>query len=120
MAKKILIIDDDPVGAHLMSTRLAKEGYALLTASNGEQGLLVLRREKPELIILDIEMPQMNGYSFLLEMKKEESFANMEVIVQTSHEENRAIFARNGIKHYLVKPVDFNLLLPRIKMLLGE
>jgi CheY-like chemotaxis protein len=120
MAKKILIVDDDPVGIILMENRLKKAGYEVLAARNGQTGLDCLKSQKPDAIVLDIEMPEMNGYTFIIEMKKEESVKNTPVIVQTSHEENRSIFARRGITHYLVKPINFDLLLMQIKDLVGE
>ncbi len=94
MAKKILVIDDDPVG-----------------------GKLLALRNLPDLIILDIEMPEMNGYTFVMELKKLEPVKATPVIVLTSHEENRAIFARKGISHYLVKPVNFDVLFAKMKEL---
>jgi DNA-binding response OmpR family regulator len=120
MAKKVLIIDDDAVGLALMKSRLLKDGYEVLLEHNGEAGLACMKRERPDALILDIEMPEMNGYTFLIEMKKEDALKGVPVIVNTSHEENRAIFARRGITHYLVKPINFDLLLSKLKEILGE
>ncbi len=120
MAKKILVVDDDAVGVTLMSSRLTKEGYQVLVERNGEAGLACVKKERPDAVILDIEMPEMNGYTFIIEMKKDETVKDTPVVVQTSHEENRAVFARRGILHYLVKPVNFDLLLPQLKGILGE
>ncbi|MBF0330776.1 MAG: response regulator [Candidatus Omnitrophica bacterium] len=120
MAKKVLVVDDDPVGGKLVQSRLSKEGYDVIVATDGDIGLVELRKNLPDLIVLDIEMPEMNGYSFIVEMKKDEAIQNTPVIVLTAHEENRAIFARRGIKHYLVKPVNFDLLFARIVELVGR
>ncbi len=120
MAKKILVIDDDPVGGRLVEARLLNEGYDVSLVTNGEAGLEALRRERPALIILDIEMPEMNGYTFIIEMKKDEVLKDTPVIVLTAHEENRAIFARRGIKNYLVKPVNFDELFAKIIELAGK
>jgi DNA-binding response OmpR family regulator len=65
-------------------------------------------------------MPEMNGYTFIIEMKKEEALKDTPVIVLTAHEENRSIFARRGIKHYLVKPVNFDDLFAKIVELVGK
>ena len=119
MAKKILVVDDDPVGVALMDSRLTKAGYEVLIERNGEGGLTRIRKEKPDAIILDIEMPEMNGYTFIIEMKKDEAVKDTPVIVQTSHEENRGVFARRGITHYLVKPINFDVLLTQLKELVG-
>jgi twitching motility two-component system response regulator PilH len=120
MAKKVLIIDDDPVGVALMDGRLSKAGYEVLAEHNGESGLQRLRQEKPDVIILDIEMPVMNGYTFIIEMHKDDRLKDIPVIVQTAHEENRPVFARREVTDYLVKPVNFDVLLAKLKEILGE
>jgi twitching motility two-component system response regulator PilH len=120
MAKKILVVDDDPVGVALMDSRLTKAGYDVIIERNGEGGLARVKKDRPDALILDIEMPEMNGYSFIVEMKKDEVIKNTPVIVQTSHEENRGVFARRGINHYLVKPIQFDVLLVKLKELVGE
>lgn len=120
MAKKVMIVDDDPVGVALMDSRLSKAGYDVLIERNGAGGLARLKKDRPDVIVLDVEMPEMNGYTFIIEMKKEEAVKDIPVIVQTSHEENRAVFARRGITHYLVKPINFDVLLTHLKELLGE
>ena len=120
MAKKILVVDDDPVGATLMESRLLKAGYDVLKAMNGQMGLNMAKVNKPELVVLDIEMPEMNGYTCLSELRKFEETKTTPVIVLTAHEENKAIFARKGISHYLVKPVNFDDLFAKMKAILGE
>lgn len=120
MGKIILIVDDDPVGMKLMASRLSKENYTVLAASDGMEGLVIMKADVPDLLILDIEMPEMNGYTVLLEKQKDPAIKDIPVIVQTAHEENRGIFARRGITHYLVKPVNFDTLLTKIRELVGE
>lgn len=115
MGKNILIIDDDPVELKLISSRLLKEGHQVRQAQHGVAGLEALAEQKPDIIILDIEMPEMNGYTFILEMKKTPEYQTIPVIVLTAHEENRPIFARRGILNYLVKPVCFDQLLAFIQ-----
>ncbi len=120
MAKKILVIDDDLVGIALMQSRLSKAGYDVVVARNGQVGFERLLKEKPSLVVLDIEMPEMNGYTFIVEMKKDAGASATPVIVLTAHEENRAIFARRGIVNYLVKPVNFDVLFAKITDLVGS
>ena len=103
-----------------MASRLTRENYTTFVENDGLSGLAALKAELPDLLILDIEMPEMNGYTVLLEKQKDPAIKDIPVIVQTAHEENRGIFARRGITHYLVKPVDFNLLLEKIRELTGE
>lgn len=120
MGKKILVVDDDPVGSMLIANRLTRHGYEVLIEHNGLTALACVKSAHPDLILLDIEMPEMNGYTFIVEMHKDEAIKDIPVIVQTSHEENRAIFGRRGIKHYLLKPLDFEQLFVQIKELVGE
>ncbi|MFH0752989.1 MAG: response regulator [Candidatus Omnitrophota bacterium] len=120
MAKKILVVDDDPVGSRLVQSRLLKEGYDVIVAHNGNLALAYLKSDNPAAVILDIEMPEMNGYTFIIEMKKDEALKNTPVIVLTAHDENRAIFARRGINNYLVKPINFDDLLLKIAQLTGQ
>ena len=117
MAKKILVVDDDPVELRLLQSRLAANAYEVVLAHDGFEGLETLKKEGIDLIILDVEMPVMNGYTFLLEMKKIEAFKHIPVIVLTAHEENRPIFNRRGILNYMVKPMNFEKLLALISSL---
>ena len=120
MGKRILVVDDDPVGGFLMESRLQKEGFDVQRAQNGEHGLNLAQSYRPELIILDVEMPSMNGYTFVGEKNKNDMIKDIPVIVLTAHEENKNIFARKGVKHYLVKPVNFDLLFAAINTLLPQ
>jgi DNA-binding response OmpR family regulator len=83
-------------------------------------GLNRARTHKPDLIILDVEMPEMNGFTFVMEIHKMEDVKAIPIIVQTAHQENKPIFQRHGISHYLVKPINFDELFAKIKTLLGE
>jgi twitching motility two-component system response regulator PilH len=120
MPKKILVVDDDPVGQMLMESRLVKAGYEVIKAGNGQAGLDMTKAQKPDLIVLDVEMPEMNGFTFVTELKKLEDVKNTPIIVLTAHEENKPIFHRKGIDHYLVKPVIFDDLFAKMNTLLGQ
>jgi DNA-binding response OmpR family regulator len=119
MAKKILVVDDDPEGLALLSGRLRKAGFDVLCEKNGQAGMDRIFKDHPDLVILDIEMPEMNGFMFVTVLKKIEEFKSTPVIVLTAHEENKPIFARKGISHYLVKPVNFDELFKQITELIG-
>jgi CheY-like chemotaxis protein len=120
MPKRILVVDDDPTGRLLMQSRLTKAGYEVLEAADGEMGLSVTKAQKPDLIVLDIEMPGMNGFTFVIELKKQDDIKDTPIIVLTAHQENKPIFQRKGISHYLAKPVDFDELFSKMKTILGE
>ena len=120
MPKKILIIDDDQTNVSLVQSRLRKLGYLVIIALDGDIGLERVQNEAPDLIILDVEMPRMNGYSFMLEMGRSEKLRKIPVIVLTSHEEMQPIFQLKGVKGYLVKPINFDKLLEKLIPLIGK
>lgn len=83
-AKKVLIVDDDLVLRQLYTDRLQTEGYKILTASNGEEGLEAVKNEKPDVIILDIMMPKMNGIDVLKNLRSQSETKDIPVIVLTA------------------------------------
>ena len=120
MGKKILFADDD---AHLMEVlllRFKSAGYETVDAYDGEEALLKMKAEKPDLIIMDIAMPKMNGYTLVREMKSDETLKNIPVIVLSGKDNMQDIFEIEGIGTYLVKPFEFDELLGKVKEKLGE
>ncbi len=81
MAKKILIVEDEEILLDLLQKRLKKEGYDVLLARNGEEGLKMIKEERPDLVLLDIIMPKMSGFQVMEEMNKEESLKEIPVII---------------------------------------
>ena len=118
MSKTIFVIDDDLTNVKVLQARLVKEGFGVEAAINGEGALKRLEGMVPDLIILDIQMPQMDGYTFLLELRKLKKFNHIPIIVLTSRTEMEPIFKLNGVKDYIVKPFTFDVLLPKIRALL--
>ncbi|MBI4309334.1 MAG: response regulator transcription factor [Candidatus Omnitrophica bacterium] len=115
MPKKILIIDDDPTMVKMVESFLAAHGYTVLSASGGEEGLEQIRAGRPDLIILDIQMPAMNGYTFIFEFKKIPDTSAIPVIVLTAKDGMAEIFKVEGVKEYLTKPFQPEVLLAKIK-----
>ncbi|OGX08695.1 MAG: hypothetical protein A2Z88_11565 [Omnitrophica WOR_2 bacterium GWA2_47_8] len=112
---KILVIDDDATLTKLLDARLSANGYEVVIAKDGAEGLEKYKKEKPDLIILDIEMPKMDGYTFVLEFKQIASLRDTPIIMLTAKEAMREIFAIEGINDYIVKPFDMDDLLNKIK-----
>lgn len=112
--KRILIVDDDPALCHLIEKVLKEKGFIVDVALDGEQALLSVDRIKPDLLILDIQMPKINGYSFLFALRKIDIEKNIPIIVLTSKEEMRDIFMAEGVKEYLLKPFNGQILLEKI------
>jgi CheY-like chemotaxis protein len=84
MAKKILIVDDEPDVVSYLEMILQDNGYETLTAANGKEALELLRSEKPDLVTLDISMPEASGTRFYVEMKKDPEFASTPVVIVTA------------------------------------
>lgn len=102
--QKILVVDDDPNIVKLLLSRLLANGYSVETASDGQAGLEKAKSWKPDLIVLDVIMPRMDGYSFVLQVRKENLFPNTPIIVLTAKDKMRDLFEMEGIRYYMVKP----------------
>ena len=103
--KRILIVEDDNFVAEVYFAKLTEMGYEAILAQNGEEGLAALKNNKADLILLDILMPVMNGVEMLEEIKKNEEWQNIPVILLTNVGEKESIQkVRNmGVKNYLIK-----------------
>lgn len=107
---KILVVDDEGAVRQLVCDFLQLKGYQTLQAVDGQHALQVIRKENPDLVLLDILMPQMNGLEALRQIKKE--FPNTVVVMITAlHQEETAKEAIElGAYDYMIKPVNFQLL----------
>ncbi len=114
MPKTILVVDDEPVIVEITKRKLQEQGYEVMTAGNGEEALTQLGQKVPDLIILDIQMPKMNGYTFMIEKSKFPKMVNIPVIVLTAYNEMEPLFRRHGIKSYILKPLNLQELLDKI------
>lgn len=111
---RILVIDDDATLTALLQSRLSERGYEVLTACDGEEGLEAYKSFKPNLILLDILMPKMDGYTFVLLFKKTGDLKTTPIIILTCKENMKDIFAIEGINDYIVKPFKMEYLLAKI------
>lgn len=121
--KKILVIDDDPTIVTLLESVLTSQGYQVMTATDGAEGLEKYKNFGADLIILDIIMPKMDGYTFVLEFKRMGGdLKRTPIIIVTSRESMQDIFEIEGINDYIVKPFKTEDLLRKIskRMLSNE
>lgn len=88
---KILIVDDDPVIQKMLVDRITQEGYTVITANNGREGIELALKEKPDLTILDIVMPEMDGITMLKALRADPAGAEMQVMMLTSMEDSASI-----------------------------
>ena len=118
-AKKILVVDDDPDIIELITMVLQNKGYQLNSALNGHQALEILEQETPpELIITDVLMPEMDGYTFYKELKRDENFAKLPVIILTERKNMEDSFRALGVEGFLQKPFSIENLTSQVEAIL--
>ncbi|THF61276.1 response regulator [Pseudothauera rhizosphaerae] len=117
--KKILVVDDSPTERLALTEMLVKHGYQVVTAENGEDAITKAKAELPDLILMDVVMPGINGYQATRTISREEATRTIPIIMCTSKglETDRIWGMRQGAYDYMVKPVDQADLLARIKAL---
>jgi len=113
--KKILVVDDEEQLALAVKIRLQSKGYKVTTASDGRQALEKIVTDKPDLILLDVLMPTMDGYSCLRELNQRHGRGKIPVIVLTARDQLKELFELEGIEDYIIKPFDHEDLLVRIE-----
>ena len=117
MPKCILVVDDDRVNTLLVKNALLTKGYEVLTAGDGLEALDVIKMKKPDLILLDVQMPNLDGYGFV--MKKianpDPAISKIPVIVLSAMGKTEPLFKRHGVKAYLLKPIVVEEMLAKIQ-----
>jgi len=118
--KKILVIDDEEDLQKLLKIRLKQENFNVITAGDGDAGIKMAEAELPDLIILDIMMPKMDGYSCLKEIRRLPKTRDISVIMLSGKEEEkvRDLFAFQKISGYIEKPFELDSLIIKIKEIL--
>ncbi len=116
LVKKILVVDDSPTERHVLLELLTSNGYQVITAESGEEGIEKAKAELPDLILMDVVMPGLNGYQATRTLTRDEATRNIPIIVCTSkgQETDKIWGLRQGAQDYLVKPVNGDELLAKI------
>ncbi len=119
MAKKILIVDDDPTVVKLLESKLAVRGYSIFTAGDGVSGLKQVEQYHPDLIIADYLMPRMDGFTFYKTLRKRTDFSEINVLILTERAQMEDSFRALGIEVFVTKPFMLEGLLAKIDQMLG-
>ncbi|MDH7512238.1 MAG: response regulator [Clostridiales bacterium] len=121
-AKKILVVDDDPTTVKIINHFLAKENYAVITSLSGLEGLKKALEESPDLILLDIFMPDLNGFQFLSIFRKNKENARVPIIILSSLSEEADVLKglKTGAEDFIIKPFSLQVLLAKIKKTLDS
>ena len=120
MSRKILVVDDDPDIVAVTEARLKLSGYDVHTAVNGLEGLEIARQLKPDLVILDIIMPEMDGFTLYNELKKDEEIAHIPIVILTALARLEDPFRAMGVEEFIAKPISPHDLVIKVENILNR
>ena len=117
---KILVVDDSKTIRLMMEAGLKKEGFEVITAVDGEDGLIKAFTEQPDLMVLDVMMPKLNGFQVCRKIKRDDRTSHIPVLILTAQNEKEEVLEgfNAGADEYLCKPFKFDELLKQVKTLL--
>jgi len=122
MAKQILVVEDEHPVARLIQVNLEAAGYEVRVAANGAEALTALAEELPALMVLDVVMPQLDGFEVLRHIKSDPDTADLPVVMLTARSDEQSIFQgwAEGVHCYMTKPFDPRDLLLLVERMLAE
>ena len=114
---KILYVEDNPDNVYMLTRRLKKKGFELIIASDGQEGIDMAIEESPDLILMDLSLPTMDGWTATAEIKKIEGVKDIPIIALSAHAmpEHRDRAIKAGCSDYDTKPVDIKRLLSKME-----
>lgn len=121
MKKKILVVDDEPDIQTIVSARLMSMGFEVLLAKDGQEGLDLARKELPDVILLDLMLPKLDGYKVCRMLKFDKTYENIPVIIFSAKgsDADKKLAEQAGADAYMVKPFDLHLFTQTIQKLIG-
>jgi len=119
MTRKILIADDEEEILELIKTALEREGYGVVLVTHGSRLIPLIKTEKPDLLLLDVLLPGIDGYSLQLQLAQEEFTRELPVIVMTALPAARTLFEKfEQVKMFMTKPFEMDVLTNKVKEIL--
>ena len=121
-SRKILLVDDSETVLQMEQMILAKSSYELILARDGEEGVAKALATRPDLILMDVVMPKMNGFEAVKQLRENAQTRSVPIVMVTSKAEAESMEAgyQNGCSDYIIKPIDQLELMMKVKNLLGE
>lgn len=118
---KVLIVDDSPTETNKLTSMLERNGHSVICAANGEEGVIIARQELPDIVLMDVVMPGLNGFQATRQLSRGQETAAIPVIIVTTkdQETDRVWGMRQGAKAYLTKPIDETELINTITKVCG-
>jgi two-component system, cell cycle response regulator DivK len=119
---RILLVEDNELNRDMLSRRLMRRGYEVITANDGRHGLSAARSEAPDLILMDMSLPEIDGWEATRQLKSDEATRHIPVIALTAHAmvSDRYKALEAGCDDYDTKPVEFQRLVAKIESILGD
>ena len=121
MRKRVLLVDDSPLALKMSKAQLEEAGYEVLTAKDGQEGLDLARKEVPDVILLDLMLPKLDGYKVCRMLKFDKAFENIPVVIFSAKgsDADKKLAEQVGADAYMVKPFDLKLFTETIRKLTG-
>ena len=119
---RVLVVEDTEVNRLVLSGRLSKMGYEVLVAANGREGLEMANRELPDIILMDMYLPEIDGTELTRTLKQQASTSQIPIIALTAHSvsKSRDDILELGCDEYELKPINFDTLTKKIQDLVGD
>ena len=105
---RVLIVDDSPTEMHILSTLMEKLGHTVITANNGEEGVVTAKDQRPDLVLMDVVMPGINGFQATRQLHRDDSTKDIPVIIVSTKDQatDKMWGQRQGARGYVTKPVE--------------
>ncbi len=119
--KKILVVEDEPELVRALEVRLKSQDFQIISALDGEEGLRKAREELPDLVILDVMIPKIDGFRVARFLKFDEKYKHIPIIMLTAkvEDEDKAVGEETGADEYITKPFEWEYLFEKVKEYLG-